>query len=418
MNKRIVGYVIMLACTILFMTIAVMYSKDRQDKEIEVEDPEGETVVVDAGADLIIWYNDSRLLPYLQEMGYLYSSGSSLELVQVSALGYLEKINEYNLEGKGMPDIFIMGSEMMEKAYLAGLTSPNTNQAYQLENFSGTALLAASYKKELTAYPFYFDTSYLVYNKKYVDREPKTFDDILAFAQTYDSSSPDMADSILKWDVKSLLYNYGFIGKYINLGGEDGDDSKAADLNNENLISCLQYYQALNQYFSIDAETVTAQSVLDEFTGGKTVYAILGTQALASLNESGMDYGISAFPDLTAQLKSQPLSATTVAVVNPYSKHLEKAKKFAGYITYEKVEMLYELTGLTAARTFDAYKTAGMDTIMEQYAASVSVPKLMSASDFWVQLQNMMNNVWNGMDPATELDKMESRIRSHLNIEE
>ncbi|SHJ06142.1 sugar ABC transporter substrate-binding protein [Parasporobacterium paucivorans] len=416
MKTRNSGLVIMLICTVIFMCIAVIYSNNRKNAEIKLEESGGETIVVDSGADLIIWYNDSSLVPYIEESAYRYSSGLNIDLVQVSTLDYLEKINEFNLEGKGMPDIYIVDSEMLQKAYMAGLTSTNEDPAYSEQNYSKTALAAASCDGGLVAYPFYFDTAYMVYNKAYAANAPKTFDEILNFASSFDAAATGTVENILRWDAKSLLYNYGFIGSYINLGGENGDDQTIVDLNNENLIASLNYYQALSQYFSIDINTVSSDSVLQEFTQGRTVYSILGVSALSALNESGINYGIAVYPDLTETLKSRSLSATTVAVVNPYSKHLEKAQKFVNYITYEHAGDLYGQTGLMASRKFESYEIPGMEMIMKQYAQSASLPKLISASDFWVQLQNMLNNVWKGMDTATEAGTMESRMLSRLNL--
>ena len=50
--------------------------------------------------------------------------------------------------------------------------------------------------------------------------------EILDFSVQYGSDGVTFEgiETILKWDVQNLYYNYGFIGAYLNLGGTYGDD--------------------------------------------------------------------------------------------------------------------------------------------------------------------------------------------------
>ena len=87
-----------------------------------------------------------------------------------SGLEYLEKINQVSLEGDE-PDMYILSNDLMEKAYLAGLADevePSGGMT-MAGTYIGTGLHAASYKDKVIGYPFYFETSSLLYNATYLE---------------------------------------------------------------------------------------------------------------------------------------------------------------------------------------------------------------------------------------------------------
>ena len=83
---------------------------------------------------------------------------------------YLEAINQETLHSDQIPDIYLLSSDSLEKAYLAGLASkvPDTVGICNTDHFSQAALSAVTYDQKLIGYPVYFDTSALVYNEDYL----------------------------------------------------------------------------------------------------------------------------------------------------------------------------------------------------------------------------------------------------------
>ena len=166
---------------------------------------------------------------------------------------------------------------------------------------------------------------------------PETKDELLAFAESFDA--PEAVDSILKWDVSDIFYNYYFIGNYMIVGGEAGDDKEQIDIYNLESIQCLKEYQALNQFFYIDPETVTYESVLQDFMDGKVVFSVVTNDAVEKLEaakEEGTftyDYGIMQVPRISEELEGRSLSVTNAVVVNGYSRQKELANEFATFLT-------------------------------------------------------------------------------------
>ena len=384
---------------------------------------------------LTLWYTDEKLNPYLVEAAEEFEQQNHVEITLqlVTAVDYIEHINTASISDLGGPDLFITSSELLEKARLAGLTVENDSfTERELEDaFPQQALNAASCGGRLMAYPFYFETCCLLYNKNYVDAAPVTIDDILAYADSYEGGDETAdVENIFKWNVADIFSNFFFIANYVNLGGPTGDDPSQVQLSADEITACLQYYQSLNAFFAIDAEEVTTENVLQEFIDGKTVYTIAKTDAIAAIDKAlaaeeetvsgdgDRFYGIAQVPDLTAELATKGLSVTNSAVVNAYSAQRELAKSFARYLTFEKAEDLYGLTDKMPVRLGVEYENPEMGVLLEQYENSVEVPKLTDLSNYWMEMEIAFANIWQGSDAAAEADAVAQEMLQQLETQE
>ncbi|OUQ26192.1 hypothetical protein B5E77_09635 [Lachnoclostridium sp. An131] len=395
---------------------------------------------------LTLWYTDEKLNPYLVEAAAEFEEQNHVDITLqlVTAVDYIEHINTASISDLGGPDLFITSSELLEKARLAGLTVENDSFTdRELESdFPQQALNAAACGGRLMAYPFYFETCCLLYNKNYVDAAPETIDDILAYADSYEGSDETAnVENIFKWNVADIFSNFFFIANYVNLGGATGDDPSQVQLTADEVTACLQYYQSLNAFFAIDAEEVTTENVIQEFIDGKTVYTIAKTDAIATIDEavaeaaaeeaaeetgetaegsgdSSYFYGIAEVPDLTAELATKGLSVTNSVVVNAYSSQRELAKSFARYLTYEKADDLYALTNKMPVRLGVEYENPEMMVLLDQYENSVEVPKLTDLSNYWIEMEIAFANIWQGSDAQTEVETVAQEMMNQLGTQE
>ncbi len=297
---------------------------------------------------LYLWYTDEALTDYLNSVVVSYSEyqdDTRVIPVYTSGSEYLETINQASLQSEEVPDLYIVGNDSLEKAYLAGLASEirmNGESGTVHDFFPESAVNAVTYHDKQIAYPFYFETSSFLYNKTYMEdwaraqleaeqdaalgeaaqeqaeREepaedgentqgdadlnvtdvideaavaarveealPKTIDDIRNFADEYDA--PEQMEAVFKWDVSDIFYNYFFVGNYIDVGGAAGDSDKSIDIYNEDAIRCMRVYQNLNQFFSIDTEEISYADILKDFIEGKILYTVVTTDALAKIEEA------------------------------------------------------------------------------------------------------------------------------------
>ncbi len=483
---------------------------------IDTEERErGDDIEYVAKDTITLWYTDEALTDYLSSVALTYyeSTDIHVELKLVSGLEYLETINYNSIYTDEYPDMFIVGNDSLGKAYLSGLASEIKDTEHVLTDsyYCETALNAVTYNGRYVAFPMYYETSYLLYNRTYLEQiartevlvewyeakedaesagadgadaenadgaetgadaedtdgegndadagdetdaeswaeslllteeeflaspefaervetrilklVPESIEDILNFADEYDA--PENVDSIFKWDVSDIFYNYFFAGDSIRIGGPAGDDPNVIDIYNENTIRCLNIYQDLNQFFSIEADATTYTGVMQEFIDGKIIFTLATTDAVAILENAkeeerfAYEYGVGLIPDLTGELAAKEVSVTNCVAINGYSDKKEAASVFARYICATYSDSLYARTGkASACRYIPHDENPAFYTIDQAYALSVPMPKVVESSNFWVELEMCFTNIWLGDDANLTLKKLSEQIKKQVTGED
>ena len=478
---------------------------------------------------IYLWYTDDALTTYLSSAAVAYNETHDARIVPVleSGLDYVETINRNSVESN-VPDLYVISNDALEKAYLAGLAVPVEPTVNMEETCIGKGLAAATYKDKLLGYPFYFETSSLLYNKTYLrdlavaqltqeqeeaaaqemqenvdsasgdttqsssdtgsadatqsssdtgsadatqssvgagdaqkaaesersdtasDRSdsqtteeaveeespfteeqieakiaeylPKTIEDIQTFGDMYDA--PEQVESVFKWDVTDIFYNYFFIGNAINMGGENGWDTEQVDIYNLNAIQSMTAYQNLNNFFSIDTSAISYESTLNDFMQGKVVFTVATSDAVAALEQAKQDgtfvyeYGFVTTPSFKEEEPSSSLSVTNCVAINGYSTNQEVANDFARYLTCEYNEILYDRSGKVSAQKDMEYPYDALQVFAREYETSVPIPKMLETGNYWLKLEALFAEIWNGADANEELKTLSEQIKYQITGEQ
>ena len=455
-GKRIVSVIICCAIVVGVLFSASMYREDVADNSFMTT------------GSVKIWYTDESMTDYINAMAVAFNEEYNVRVLPQlqSGLDYLETVYDASVREEDGPDLYIISNEALEKAYLAGLATEITDESgiVNEEHFSKSSLNAVTYQGKKIGYPYYFETSVLLYNKSYIqdmaknqlllektaepeneeeaeaaeeasgkdadsipqediDKRveeliPQTFDELLVFADSYDA--PPAVEAVFKWDVEDIFYNYFFVGNYMNVGGPCGDTGEEVDIYNLDTIKAMKIYQDLNQFFSFESEDVAYASVIQEFIEGKLVFTtatsdIMGTlQNAAQEGTFAFEYGIAPIPDLNEELQTKNLSVTNTIVVNGFSDKQEKAEQFAAYLVDEASTSLYEKTGKIPADADEACKDDRTAVFYQEYSDSVPVPKMMETSNLWVQLEVTFAKVWKGSEVSKSLKDLSEMIMSQV----
>lgn len=378
------------------------------------------------------WYADESMSDFIGHAAVAFGEEKNIRVIPelVSESRYLEAIHRASVENEVYPDVYLVSNDSLEKAYLANLACEVSDEGGVLneEHFPAAALSAITYQDAYVGYPLYFETTTLLYNEAYLQEwaaqqeeaaestPPDTLEALLNMADTFDA--PENVEAIFRWDVSDIFYNYYMVGAYLNVGGEHGDDRAQLDICNEQTVSCLQAYQELNQFFSIESDTVDYDTVLQEFIDGRLVFTVATTDAVRALEEAkaegrfSWEYGFATMPDVSERLQSRALSVTGVVAVNGYSAHQQEANEFAAFLTTEYARVLYEKSGKLAAMRL---AEEGPEQIFRmEYEESIPLCKLMEASNLWISLEVLFAKVWNGGDAATLLQELAQQMTIQL----
>ncbi len=341
LKKKVISSVL-----VLVLLFFVLYAGNRVKEEEK-------QAVFDNAKTIHIWYTDEALTDYISSMAVKYNEEYGVRVIPSlqSGLELLQKINEASLTSEYYPDLYIASNDNMEKAYLTGLAMEIQDEegVVSLENFPESAMHAVTYQQKILGYPYYYETSALLYNTTYLEelakaeveaelkeagitfeseqnqtegeekKEEDTGENPSGEEQevSYEVSkeeieeriheklpelipstfeellkfaenydAPENVEAVFKWDVEDIFFNYFFAGNYMNIGGTCGDSKDSIDIYNEDAIRALMVYQELSDYFAIDASDVEYESVIEEFMAGSVVMTTATTDIIKTLDEA------------------------------------------------------------------------------------------------------------------------------------
>ena len=401
---------------------------------------------------LYFWYTDEGMTDYLNSVAVSYNeTKDDVRVVPVLKSGseYLEHVNKASIDDEELPDIYLIGNDSLEKAYLAGLAD-QIQPAFATpveELYPQAALDAVTYKDKLVGYPLSYVTTSFLYNETYlkdwiIERYPAeeekpevsreeveailshTMDALLSFADEYDA--PEQVDGVFRWDVNDIFYNYFFVGDAILVGGVHGDDPTQIDLYNETAINSMLLYKNLNQFFSIDTEEVSYEGVVQDFIDGKIVFTVAKQDAIAKIEAAKAEgtfpyeYGVCLLPDISDTVEARTLSVTNAVVINAYSEHREAANEFAGYLVEQTKngDAFLARTGKISALLDATYENPKYLAFMEEYKKSEPIAKLIETSNYWVKLEVAFSRIWNGENANAILKQLSEEIMTQVTGED
>lgn len=430
---------------------------------------------------VLIWYTDEALTDYISSAAVAFNEDAANQEyrilpVLVPGLEYLEAVNRESIAGAG-PDLYLVAHDSLEKAYLAGLAAEIALPAGAdfLRMYPEAGLNAVTYRDKTLGYPFFFETSALLYNQTYltqmaeaqlqaeadvvaalaaeselaadgpaaentagaaeaagglpvIDKTaiesriesllPQTLADMKSVADTYDA--PEQVEAVFKWDVTDIFYNYFFVGNSMVIGGEAGDNTANIDIYNPGAISSMKMYQNLSQFFAIDTNEIEYADIINDFIAGKLVFTVATTDVIATLEQAAAEgafnyeYGIVRTPDIDETTPTRTLSMTSCAVVNGYSEHQEIANRFAVFLTKDQAGGLYDRSGKVAAARGVEFENAHLNKFTEEYARSIPLPKMIETSNFWVRLEIAFARIWDGANANQELKQLSEQIMTQV----
>ncbi len=422
--------------------------------------------------DLILWYTDEGLTDYINDTSGRLRAEKGINVIAFhkSGLNYLEEVEAASVSGVNAPDVYLIGADQLEKALLMGLaeTIRDPDGTVGVFNFPENALDAVTVNGRKVAYPFYYETSFLLYNytylseiaeealrmdmtgenteeeavvvegipegfteeswkaavrKKAMEMIPSSVAGIKDTAALY--SAPEGMENFFVWDVSDIFYNYFFTGAYMDVGGVCGDDENRIDICNEETIHCMEVYGGLHQFFSIEQKESSYEKVITDFLEGKTLFTIATTDALKRIKdktEAGefpYVYGVAALPGADEEHEARGLANTSAAVVNPYGRDTGAADELAEYLVYNNASSLYDLSGKLPCvnGSWEKEYRDARTQVRALYTESASLPKLMKLEDFWMQLETVYNRVWDGADPESALSELEEKMKARYGPE-
>ena len=372
-----------------------------------------------ADTDMVTcWYTSDTDKVWLETAAEDFKEQYSVNvnLVYYDGVSFFEDMNQASQSGSG-PDVYLIGNDQLELTRDSGMAEENTwlSESFWKDNYPEVAKKAVTYKGKQYGYPVYFDTYCLVYDAKLLENAPASIDDILIFLDEYEDTGSTKA--VFRWDVADAYINSMFLASYANLFGENGDDTSAFLINDEESIKTMKYFQSLSDYLWMNKSNISHDTVMNRIKDGTLVLGLCKSDILPTLYEmehEETDYRISYVPSLTDQLSSTTFSTTYGALVNPYGKDESLGNMFALYLSYACTDKQFAGNGKLPVRNMADGFDSMQAVIYAQYLNSNPVPKVMVLGDYLIQSGIAFDAIWAGEDAKEQLDWLQNVMEEKI----
>jgi arabinogalactan oligomer/maltooligosaccharide transport system substrate-binding protein len=272
------------------------------------------------------------------------------------------------------------------------------DQNFVKSTYSKAAAQAVTFGGSTWGVPETVEAVTIMYNKKLVSAAdlPKTTDDLLAFAKSYQTSNPGKYGIV--WNTEDAYFNaaffYGFGGYYVK---EDG----TVGLNTQQSIAALKYIASFKPYLPKQITYDVASSL---FTEGKAAAIINGPWSYSDYaTKAGIDIGFATLPVVAS---SNTPASPFVGVKSLWiSKNATDPALCADILkfytnTANQLQMI-KATGeipsnLAASQDPAVTSNPAIAGYAAQVANGVPLPNTPYMSALWDPVAKALTAVWNG----------------------
>ena len=146
LKKRIIA-----TAAVIAMAAAAVYGSTQEMSQ--TQDTGERLQLFRAKETIYCWYSDEALSGYINAAAVSFGEQNKVRVIPVltSDSEYLEAVNQETLHSAQIPDIYLLSSDSLEKAYLAGLATkvPDTEGICDTDHFSRAALAAVTYDDKI-----------------------------------------------------------------------------------------------------------------------------------------------------------------------------------------------------------------------------------------------------------------------------
>ncbi|MFD0712775.1 maltose ABC transporter substrate-binding protein [Paenibacillus sp. GCM10027626] len=372
------------------------------------------------GAKLVVWEAKEQL-EYMQQIAKSFEAEYGVP-VTVEELAGGQQGGRLATDGpsKLAADVLTLPHDQIGQAAKAGLLLPNDLFEEETRATMVDAALAAStYEGVLYGYPKSVETYGLFYNKDLMPEAPKTWDDVIKFANSY--NDPKQNKFALMWEFVGY-YTYPFIGSFGGyIFGDNNTNPEDIGLNKEGTIEGFTFLQSLRDILPMKAGDVTYDVKTQLFQEGKLALNIDGPWSVAAFKDK-VNFGVVPLPAAPNGKPSISFSGIKSYYVNSYTNYPIAARIFAHFASSKENQLKnYEMTGAIPAN-----KEAGespelqndpiMSGFFQQFQQSVPMPSVAEINSVWDPLKAAFISVWDDpkLDVKQTLDQTVKTIKADI----
>lgn len=395
LQKKIVLVALVFVCLILGIILVgkggLLSGGSDISPSVDAVSKEGQKAPVSAAyretsADVVFWYEDASYQSFFETAAALYfeKTGIKVAVECRDTIDYLGDIYDATMRDQGFPDVYLLPGDSLEQAYLYGLVAENEKGVAGADVLPN-AVAASTYEGKLLGYPLSFNTCVFIFQSDYFGDAPQSLQSIIDYSNQNDQQ--ENVEFLMEWDVNDAFYDFPFISNSVTF--EKAESGSTNVIYNEELYQQdLEYFEQILVSFSVDAEKVTEDRIVQNFKAGRTLSAIIDTDSLHKLE--GYSYSLMKMPNLSDTLTASSCATTDLLVVNDFSPKGRAASDFAHFATVAMADRLYGMTGHFSV--IPREEETWVDQVAyDAYGSAVLVPSSQDTRNFWVELEETIS---------------------------
>ncbi|MGH4122875.1 MAG: extracellular solute-binding protein [Clostridium sp.] len=418
MKRKVLSLLLALTCTV---SLAACGTKKVAEKAPAAKEGVTTEAKPESGAKLVVWTAKGVETEYMKVIGTEFEKkyGVKVTYEEVGAVDAKGKMATDGPAGVGA-DVFDAPHDHTGELVSSGLILENSLFAERVKkDYLKSAVDAVSYEGKVYGYPTAIETYGLFYNKDVFPTAPKTYEEIIAKAKTFNNAKSNKF--AFMWDVGNAYFSHSFIaggGGYIFKNGTDKTD---VGIDSPGAIEGAKSLMDLKKVLPINAADSSAIIMEGLFNEGKIGAMIDGPWAVSGCEKSKVKFGVAPLPKLTDGKQQSSLSGVKTLFVSAYSKYPIAAQMFASLATSDEMLLKrYELTKQIppVTKLMENAKIKGNPMVapfLEQIKYSVPMPSIPQMGLVWTPYGAAFSSMWNdGVAPEKALKTAAKTVRDAI----
>jgi len=414
MKKKILS--ILLSVT-LITTLAVGCSPKADNKDTTPADTNAASdsskeyegiPISDANIELTVWESTGGADQFIMQAGEAFTAKFPNITIKYVNVELADSPGQIALDGPGGvgPDIFATPSDAIGTLVESGHLLPSQQQDYIKTQALDSCVVAVTLGGEMYGYPISADTYALFYNRDLISDEevPTTFAELEEWCKEFQAANSNKQGFLM--NVAEVYYTYIFTTMNGNrIFGPNGDDETASNMNNEEAVAGMKYFQSLRGILDVPAADITSAYCDGAFQSGDVAMYLTGLWNVANFRDAGVDFGVAAIPALPGtDTPPASLSNARNMVVSAYSDYPNEAAAFGLFMMSEEMQQLrFEITGALPSISIELEEDY-VKGFLEQLDYAFPIPSTVKMNNFWETMNSASANIWDGADVQAELD--------------
>ena len=321
--------------------------------------------------------------------------------------------------GQG-PDIIAWVDDWVGKMAKLEIIKPIDDQVskdWLTSTYSKPAVEAVTFDNKIYGLPETVEAISLIYNKSLVKESdiPKTSDDLLAFAKTYQQAHPGQYGIV--WNAFNDAYFqapwvYGFGGFYVHADGTVG-------LKEQGTKDAVKYIDSFKTVFPGKPDYGVADTL---FKTGKAAMIINGPWSVSDYGKAGIDYGITPLPTISSTGKpAAPFVGVKTMMVSANARNVPLAVDVLKWFSNKDNQVKEALDNKEIPSNLAALNDSQVKAIPQvaafgaQVANGVPLPNTPYMTALWDPVSKGLEAAWTGrLSADAAMDQAQTAAETNI----